>query len=857
MSGTPRSARRRVRCATFVIALTLSVGIAGCGGGGGGGGGSSGGAPPPAAPSGLSYSVPGQLLVGLALSAVIPTVTGTVNTYAVSPNLPAGLSLDATSGVLSGTPTTPTPQGTYTITASNGGGSVSAQVQFAVNAGPVVSVSVQTQPDPNGFTLHYAWAATDGTVQSQDAATVSWQLPPGTGLHFLYVLVSNQHGGYSSRRLALNTDNIGNPVPTPPPVTLQAPAAPLPTIPGNSYRSYGMLWAVANGARQREVELSKGQMTTLMSGGTGTSPVSATTNDDGSLIFPPTSFTSPTFQCAFNPNPTLLDCSGFSKKAPLTSSAYSEWDNPVTISSGVGLSTFLNTATLLAHVQLTDGSLCGTHDEFFGVHSDASVKLTDSTGLGFTLPTNRYGDYTATGGASNLQLTVTCESAAPITVSGINLTPGATLTVPNIVIPASAPVITGMTATFNGSPAGTFLPPPSGLPSDAVDRSDQFLAFKGLDSRLGACQYYKAIGAVQSCGSNGELVNPVSFSDWQRAVQIGAGAPAGTQENFATYVNLWDLNLTRRHHAISYGNGKTAAYVCNHLGPTFAVTEAQSEVDAAIDNAAAKKNLVACVAMDFSVSSGVNGDKPFVRFMIFSPSGQLLPSVNLDGRSEKFVPGTCIVCHGGDYQAGPYPTDGSGRADLGAHFLPYDTANFAFSDKSGLTEADQGEQIYQLNQNVLNANPTSAESALIAGWYPNGSHTLNKAYVAPDWAVYGGNGSAAYLNFYAHSCRGCHIAMVPYYNFEFASGQNRIGSGGGPLYVGTSAQVSFVDFSGTVCFYPEKTTYHRMPNSLITYNRFWLSKGTGATDQLALLDQYWGLPTTSLAVSPCTSPATH
>src|SRR6202035_5300556 len=104
----------------------------------------------------------------------------------------------------------------------------------------------------------------------------------------------------------------------------------------------------------------------------------------------------------------------------------------------------------------------------------------------------------------------------------------------------------------------------------------------------------------------------------------------------------------------------------------------------AVANAVANKNLVACVAMDYVKTTNYGAtDHPATRFMIFGPSGQLLPSVNLDGRGEKFVPGACIACHGGDYYAGSFPSDGTGQADVGAHFLPYDAGNFAFSSAAG------------------------------------------------------------------------------------------------------------------------------------------------------------------------------
>jgi hypothetical protein len=56
-----------------------------------------------------------------------------------------------------------------------------------------------------------------------------------------------------------------------------------------------------------------------------------------------------------------------------------------------------------------------------------------------------------------------------------------------------------------------------------------------------------------------------------------------------------------------------------------------------------------------------------------------------------------------------FPENGSGFANLGGHFLPYDAGNFEFSSKPGLTEADQELALYNLNQNILNAGATQAQ----------------------------------------------------------------------------------------------------------------------------------------------------
>lgn len=117
--------------------LSLSA----CGGGGGGG---SSGNSTIAAPSGLSYPTMQALTVGQQMSSATPTVSGTVGSYSISPALPAGLSLDANTGIISGTPTATAVSATYTVTASNSGGSTTAGVTFAVNDAPPVPLYPKT-----------------------------------------------------------------------------------------------------------------------------------------------------------------------------------------------------------------------------------------------------------------------------------------------------------------------------------------------------------------------------------------------------------------------------------------------------------------------------------------------------------------------------------------------------------------------------------------------------------------------------------------------------------------------------------------------------------------------------------------
>ena len=88
-----------------------------------------------APPSGVAYSgSPFTLTKGVAMTTATPSVSGgTVTSWSVSPSLPAGLSLDTSTGAISGTPTAITSAANYTVTATNGGGSNSTVVSIVVN----------------------------------------------------------------------------------------------------------------------------------------------------------------------------------------------------------------------------------------------------------------------------------------------------------------------------------------------------------------------------------------------------------------------------------------------------------------------------------------------------------------------------------------------------------------------------------------------------------------------------------------------------------------------------------------------------------------------------------------------------
>ena len=171
-----RSRFERVRwIATLAFAVSAMLWAVGCGVGGG--------APEGRAPAQLVYPQTTIVAtVGEAVMSDVPTVKGTVTSYSVSPALPAGLSLESATGVISGTPAAVAAQATYTVTASNSAGSTTAMVQITVTAAVVAPVN-----------LSYASATINGTVGQAIAADV----PSVTGSVTAYTVTPALPAGLS------------------------------------------------------------------------------------------------------------------------------------------------------------------------------------------------------------------------------------------------------------------------------------------------------------------------------------------------------------------------------------------------------------------------------------------------------------------------------------------------------------------------------------------------------------------------------------------------------------------------------------------------------------------------------------
>jgi hypothetical protein len=163
---------------TIGSVMSLVFLMVACGGGGGGA---------MSAPHDLQYAV-GTGEVGSPYGPYSPSVSGTVTGYSVSPALPSGLTLDPTSGVISGTPLAASSGTTYTVTASNVAGATTAVLTFEILVPPPTALAY---PSPVTGTVGAALTPLVPTLTGHaDAFTVGPPLPAGLMLDPVTGIVS-------------------------------------------------------------------------------------------------------------------------------------------------------------------------------------------------------------------------------------------------------------------------------------------------------------------------------------------------------------------------------------------------------------------------------------------------------------------------------------------------------------------------------------------------------------------------------------------------------------------------------------------------------------------------------------------
>jgi len=149
------------------------------------------------APSSLSYASPNVFTVGSTISNLNPSISGVVLSYSITPALPSGLNFNTTTGVISGTPSAVSSTATYTVTATNSGGSSSFGVVIAVND---ISPNSLSYPTPNTFTRNTTITSLNPSVSGGSVSnySISPSLPSGLNFNSATGVISGTPSAVSS-----------------------------------------------------------------------------------------------------------------------------------------------------------------------------------------------------------------------------------------------------------------------------------------------------------------------------------------------------------------------------------------------------------------------------------------------------------------------------------------------------------------------------------------------------------------------------------------------------------------------------------------------------------------------------------
>lgn len=145
-----------------------------------------------------------QLATNVAMPSLTPSNSGgTVASWSVSPSLPSGLSINSTTGVISGTPLSNQSSTGYTVTATNAAGSDTASVSISIAAAqqPTISYSPSTYIFTLDSPITTINPSTSGTFPTW---SVSPTLPAGLSIN----TQNGQISGTPTRRTSIDTYTV-------------------------------------------------------------------------------------------------------------------------------------------------------------------------------------------------------------------------------------------------------------------------------------------------------------------------------------------------------------------------------------------------------------------------------------------------------------------------------------------------------------------------------------------------------------------------------------------------------------------------------------------------------------------------
>ena len=127
-----------------------------------------------------------SFVINQAINNWIPTITGTPVNITITPTLPANLTINPNTGIISGTPTVLLAQTNFTVTATNATGSVSTTITLAVTAVPPTFQypgNPYTGTENQTITITPTFAPSGTTASAFSSFSVSPILPAGLNLN--------------------------------------------------------------------------------------------------------------------------------------------------------------------------------------------------------------------------------------------------------------------------------------------------------------------------------------------------------------------------------------------------------------------------------------------------------------------------------------------------------------------------------------------------------------------------------------------------------------------------------------------------------------------------------------------------
>jgi hypothetical protein len=314
--------------------------------------------------------------------------------------------------------------------------------------------------------------------------------------------------------------------------------------------------------------------------------------------------------------------------------------------------------------------------------------------------------------------------------------------------------------TFGASPqaaTSSFVNARVGLPTAGFVPLDTVLAaIEGREAVLTSAVYYRTVDPTGTRTSLNAWLRQAGFLAADGTLLPEASAGTGEFAH-AVYVNNFDLGFGRQMYTREDALGNVFSFVKNYSTLEGAIRQLDS---------------FATVVMEYTPLVNHTDPAPkFVKFFTFVEDGSgdapRAASFDFDGRGERYTPGNCVVCHGGQRPIGVselifdancadrddamcygWPQrnrDGAVVADgdLAAAFLPWDVPSLLFADTDpAITQApmkfdgislgaelrrDYGDfsraaqlgQLKKLNQTVYRTYTAANDAvrALVESWY--------------------------------------------------------------------------------------------------------------------------------------------